>query len=425
MSRAVCYIKFLIAALFVVVSTYGQNVLAEESQILSVTPPLFQLSVEPGDVWQSNIKVVNGNSYPLTVYADVVNFDATGEGGQGSFTPVFDSGQDNTTLAEWIEIVGGPHVIPPEQTKDVPFFVDIPEDASPGGHYAAILISTEPSENSGDNKFAVQTSQAVTSLFFVRIEGDVEEVGSIREFAPIEKFLETPAVELSLRFENKGNVHLQPRGDILITNMWGTERGKIPVNYQTHFGNVLPDSIRNFSFLWESEFHITDIGRYTAEAVLTYGENGSKSATSITHFWVIPVKATLLTLTVVIVFVGLIVLMVRAYIRRMLSLAGVDPDVSNDQGETFETELPRAKLSAPIKDGVLDLRTQLSTSKGSDHVLKTVFGFLVKYKLFFISLSVLIIIFIVTAVYIGGATDTDKEYEVIIKNGEISQSVES
>ncbi len=236
---------------------------AQESQILSVTPPLFQLSALPGDIWQSSIKVVNGNSYPLTVFAEVVNFAPTGEAGQGKFIPILRDDkplEERATLAEWIEINEGPYTIPPEQTKDVSFFVEIPENASPGGHYSAILITTKPSD-SVDSAMAVQAVQSVTSLFFVRVEGDVDENGVIREFNISDGLLERPEAEFSLRFENKGNVHLQPKGDIVITNMWGTHRGSVPVNYQTHFGNVLPQSIRNFSFCWKSDFGIADIGR--------------------------------------------------------------------------------------------------------------------------------------------------------------------
>jgi len=58
--------------------------LAQQGQILSVTPPLFQLSIEPGDIWSSNIKVVNGNPYDLTIYVDIVNFAPNGEGVRGN-----------------------------------------------------------------------------------------------------------------------------------------------------------------------------------------------------------------------------------------------------------------------------------------------------------------------------------------------------
>ena len=38
---------------------------AQQAQILSVTPQLFQLSINPGEIWQSSVKVVNGNPYEM------------------------------------------------------------------------------------------------------------------------------------------------------------------------------------------------------------------------------------------------------------------------------------------------------------------------------------------------------------------------
>lgn len=421
LSRQFSSLVFVVCA--VVVGVFVPTLArAQDSQILSVTPPLFQLSIQPGDIWQSTLKVVNGNPYELTVYAEVVNFSATGEGGQGRFVPLLDEEEGESTLAQWIEIAEGPHVIAPEQTKDVSFFVDVPQDAAPGGHYAAILISTEP-QRGEDSPLAVQTSQAVTSLFFIKIEGEVEERGLIREFSAVDSFLETPSVELSLRFENKGNVHLQPRGDIIITNMWGTERGRIPVNYQTHFGNVLPNSIRDFRFEWESDFKITDIGRYTAAATLTYGSEGFQSESAETHFWIIPVKATLITLAVLILFVTLIVFMVRAYIRKMLTLAGVNPDEVKQQDmneRESEISMPRrVSVSEPLKSGVLDLRKQLQNVEESVDVLRTIVKFVGTYKKFFISLVVLITIFVTSVLYISRATEEGREYTVTVEQGEV------
>lgn len=394
---------------------------AAQSQILSVTPPLYQLSALPGDVWQSSLKVVNGSTYPITVYAEVVNFVPSGEAGHGKFVPIrADETAARATVAEWIEIVRGPHVISEEGSKDIPFFVEIPEDAAPGGHYAAILVTTQP-PTTGDGAMAVQTSQAVTSLFFVRVEGDVHEEGSIREFRAIDQFLERPETEFSLRFENKGNVHLQPKGDIVITNMWGTVRGTIPVNYQTHFGNVLPQSIRDFKFAWQSDFSMADIGRYKAVATLAYGEDGIKNITSTAYFWVIPLKATLITLLIVSVCIAFIVWMVKAYIRRMLALAGVEVE------KTVETVaapvVPRKhaeyrRVSAPIQNGVLDLRTRLNTAEAPKDVAATLASFIIAYKTFFISILFLAVMVVAMIAYMEKATEEHDRYSVTIDEGE-------
>lgn len=399
---------------------------------LAVTPPLFQLSVAPGDIWQSSVKVVNSNPHDLTVYAEVVNFAAQGERGYGKFIPLFGEGGENKTLAEWIEISEGPHVIAPEESRDVSFFVDVPEDASPGGHFAAILISTQPPGDSED-ELVVQTSQAVTSLFFVRIAGDVVEAGDIREFSVSDTFLPEPHAQFTLRFENKGNVHIQPQGDIKITNMWGTERGVIPINQRSRFGNVLPESIREFNFSWKGEGALTEIGRYKAVATLTFGENQKQNVHAITYFWVVPVKATLITLSALAVIIFLIVWMIRAYIRRMLALAGVDVasmehvgtqhtlrDTADDVHVTsFDT------ITRPLRIGTLDLKRRLRDVREFFDVLKTLGNFVVTYHIFFISLTVLIASFVAIVLYITSATTEERSYEITIDRGGESEVVDS
>lgn len=388
---------------------------AQEAQILSVTPPLFQLSVLPGGIWQSSVKVVNANPYPLTIYAEVVNFKGMGSSGQGQFIPV-PKDAEKTTFAEWITVNPGPHVIQPEQTSDITFFAEIPEDAAPGGHYAAILISTEePQESEG---LSVLTSQAVTSLLFLRVEGDVHEEGVVREFRSTRTFLDRPETEFLLRFENKGNVHILPRGDITITNMWGKERGVIPINSKSNYGNVLPESIRNFTFSWKSDFTFSDIGRYKAIVTLGYGEDGIKNVSSATYFWVIPVKWTLTTLSVIALFIWLIITMIRAYVRRMLTLAGVNPDEAfvekkgSDSRELYmRRPVPYRSVSAPLRDGVIDLRTRLNTHE-EENILVTVWEFVRSYKWFFLSLLAIITMFVSISLYIGHATRDDASYEV-------------
>lgn len=399
-----------------------------ESQALTVTPPLFQISLEPGSVWQSSVKVANSNEFPLTVYAHVVNFVAEGEDGRGKFVPVLGGDERQGTLAEWIEIPEGPYVIPEGQTADIQFFVEVPSDAAPGGHFAAILIETKPLEESGE-VLAVSTSQAVASLFFTRVEGDVIEKADIREFSVLSHFVEIPEAEFSLRFENKGNVHVQPKGNIIITNMWGTERGLIPVNNKTHYGNVLPGTIRDFSFTWKGEPSITDIGRYKAEAVLAYGTDGVQSVTAITYFWVIPLKITLITLSILAAFIWFVTFVARAYIRHVLTLAGVDVDTVHMRETREERESEKrtrerdVKLTSytvvtrPLRVGAHDLTTRLSGVSAFVDVLRTILSFIWQYKLFFASVLILVAAFIGGVLYINDASREGRAYEVTIDEG--------
>lgn len=404
---------------------------AQETQVLSVTPPLFQITVNPGDTWQSVVKVVNSNKYDLHVYAQVVNFAPKGEEGQGEFVPILDGDEVKATLAEWITLSSGPYIISPEQSAEIPFTVVIPNDASPGGHFAAILISTEEPRNE-NSESSLLTTQTVTSLFFVRVNGDINERGDIREFSVTKSFVDVPEAEFSLRFENKGNVHLRPQGNIKITNMWGTERGNIPINNRSNYGNVLPTSIRDFRFTWKGEQSITDIGRYKAVAVLGYGEDGIKSADSTVYFWVIPVKATLITLGVLFAFIYFVTWAIRRYVRRMLALAGVDVNTMEHVGtahtihDARDVHLNRYKtVAAPLTTGARDLQERLSGTRRFFDSIVAIVEFVWYYKLFFISVVVLVGGFIGAVLYINDASEDGRSYEVRIQEGDQERILKS
>lgn len=397
---------------------------AQQSLSLSVTPPLFQMNVNPGETFQSAVKVVNNNPYPITVWAEAVEFTSSGENGHGRFIPVIEGEPDDSVMASWIQIVEGPYNIGAEQSFNVPFTLDVPESAPPGGHSAAILVGTRPPK--GEGAAVVNTSQMVTSLFFARVAGDVIENGDIREFSVAKLFQPKPEASFTLRFENKGNVHLRPMGNITIYNMWGKERGYIPINQKTTYGNVLPESIRKYEFTWSGEQSITDIGRYKAILTVGYGQDGVVYLDRTAYFWVIPVKSTLITLLVVGLIVFSIVWMIRQYVRRAMMMAGFDPDAARKEkrSQKKESKKPievtvapvskRSVMSAPLRAGVVDLRARISKTKGYRDQLAAFVAFLKQYRIFSLSVAVLLFVLILVAWYIADVRTEGRNYEVTL-----------
>lgn len=325
LSRKILPIKLflcILVAYLLPIVAWGQ-----QAQQLSVSPTLFEMSATPGQVWNSTIKVVNANSYPLEISVDVNDFVPQGEDGSGRFLEV-DTEGGGQTLAEWITFNNEPITIPPESAVDVPFTVTLPSDASPGGHFAAFLVGTVPVDgDSGVSK--LRTSQVVTSLLFVRVAGDIVEMGGIREFSTTKNFYQSSEASFNIRFENTGNVHLRPQGAIEITNMWGQARGTLPLNQQNTFGNVLPDSIRNYIIGWRGELSAVDIGRYKAVVTLAYGTDNRQFATATTYFWVVPLVPLLSLLAGIGLFLFISVWLVRRYVKHILIQAGVSPQGYN------------------------------------------------------------------------------------------------
>ena len=109
---------------------------AQERLSFSVSPTIFDMTANPGQSWRSTVRIINANPYDLTVYVDVVNFVPKGEGGVPRFIPKEESDELSTSLAHWI--TSEPSMtIPAEKTVEFPFTITLPDNASPGGHFAA------------------------------------------------------------------------------------------------------------------------------------------------------------------------------------------------------------------------------------------------------------------------------------------------
>ncbi len=418
----------MLAQMFFVADVHAQTV---RGQSLSVTPTLFQMSAVPQQSWRSGVKVINNNQNELTVYAQVVNFAPSGETGEGKFLPIFEESTEGTTLAEWITVSGEPVTIKAEQSYTIPFTVEVPENAAPGGHFAAILIGTKPPQTAGAVRVA--TSQVVTSLFFVRIAGDVTENGVIREFRTQRSFVSTPQADFEVRFENKGNVHLQPQGEILITNMWGKERGVVPINHQTHFGNVLPASIRKFEFSWKGEQSFSDIGRYKAVLTLAYGDENRMFQTSTLYFYVIPVRATIVVLSVLFTLVLLVRWAIGAYVRRMLFLAGIEPAVHRQpylskQSALDNTDVRIAKkvsLHTPVAVGILEFKQKFIVAQKVLGKLRMMYDFIRTYKKFFGSLAAFVLLVLLLLWFVVQGIREQRDYEIVITNPDANTTLSS
>ena len=401
-------IKVLILTMVVLIGNFTLSLPvahADGGLSVTITPPLVQLAIAPGQVWSSVLKVVNNNTYDVTYYTQVVDMQPDGESGRSKFTPLIDEPKDSTyqsfALARWIKLPSAPILIRAGESGNVPYDIHVPIDAEPGGHYAAILIGTEPGAFNQQGAI-MKVSSFVSSLIFIQIKGDVKESGRIREFSTSKSIFQTPAVDFTLRFENTGNTHVHPQGDVTIYNMWGKSRGQVLINNEdADFGNVLPASIRKFQFSWTGEQNIFDIGPYSAVVTLDYGSGGKQSVSATTYFWIVPVVPVAIGMGSIILFMLLITWFIRRYVRRALMLEK-GKLAASPQSSTAVVHNPVIEtLMEPLREGVIDLRNVRGRGSAPTAILDaasagpiqyqyslTPYQFFVKYRLFIIFLLV-------------------------------------
>lgn len=296
---------FLLSFLFLVGSFifFPTKALALDFAGLSLSPPTFELSANPGDTLENAIKVENLTNAPLKLVVDRRNFTAIGEEGSVGLTEE----QTSFSLASWIAVIPAEVEMPPKSTQIFTFKISVPSNAEPGGHFGSIVFrtgSTTPTQS------GAALVQELGSLVLLRVAGKTAEAASLESFSPKKYFWEYGPIEFDLRIKNEGNVHVKPQGTIIITNFLGKKIGSGVVELEPK--NVLPGSVRKNSVVWGKKLLF---GKYTAVASLVYGTQG-EILTASTTFFAFPYKIGGIIFAVLLV---IFLLMVKA--RRRLKVA--------------------------------------------------------------------------------------------------------
>jgi hypothetical protein len=353
---------FFIGLLFFLVISPSLTQAANNSALaLTITPPLMKLDLGPGESLATAIKVVNNNDYPVTVYAKTVDFTDNGSGGVKflNWGNLADTPENkNIYLSQWISLSQDKEDLQPFQTATFSFSIDIPTTAQPGGHYAAILIGTNPPDAT-ERGTEIKVSSYISSLILLRVSGAINEQGAIREFTFANRIYQGGDGNFRLRFDNTGNVHLAPTGDIKVFDMFGKQKGEISVNNTSDLsGNVLPKSERTWDNLKWSDNDFFLINRYRAELSLSFGDEAKQTEYSTFFFWGFNWRWLVIIGGALFALFSLIILFVRFYIRQ--SVKGLERQFK--AAETARRKSEKKKVvKAPAEEKsigkkVIDLR---------------------------------------------------------------------
>lgn len=277
------------------------------SQGLSITPPTFNLSANPGDVIKHTVRVDNLSSAAIPVKAVVENFTAEGEQGSVNIT----TSNEPYELASWVTVSPQVATIPAKGSQVFNYTVNVPKNAEPGGRFGAIVFQVSAGQIAGTG---VSIGQEISSLVLLRIAGDAKEKASISQFSAQSSSIEQGPVDFLLRVKNEGNVHIKPVGTITIADIFGRKVASIPVDSK----NILPTAIRQLNATYKEK---NLFGRYTATVSLVYGTK-QQTVTATTAFFIIPWKLIAIILVIVLIIAFLMYKARRRLIRTTKVLFG-------------------------------------------------------------------------------------------------------
>jgi hypothetical protein len=324
----------------------GILISAATAQALTISPPSIEFTVQPGNQADFVVKLYNETDVKQELFMNATTFTSGSESG----VPVYNFESPKEDIATWIKLDSAPIVLEPQGRQAVVVSVNVPANADPGGHYGVVSFSSAPPTTSAEGKPQVAIAQGIGTLLLVRVEGDIQEAATISSFSAAKKIYTQLPVDFSAIYENTGNIHLKPIGNITITNLFKKQSALLAFNKQK--GATLPKTTRTYTTTWQNTqnsdlygnvwkkfwtaFHNERtnfaLGKYTAtlnvatgtttdEVTTSVPTTGVKSTTS-AFFWVLPWHVLLvygLGVIVVLLILILVIVKYNAWIRRRAS----------------------------------------------------------------------------------------------------------
>ena len=280
----------------VLVGLFASNVFAQEVRTFTIVPPSIEVSLDPGGYTEGVMKVINDSAETLNFTTTMRDYIVQDSNGTPLLLP------DNTlskkySAASWIAVSPSYFSVDPGKQQIVNYYIQVPADARPGGHYSAVVFKPT-------NTFKVEGSGAAVNtdlgtLFYIGVNGDIQESAKVLRISG-KKFNEYGPVELITSIINLGDLHIKPMGSLTVTNLFGrkVQTLKFPER------NIFPGATRDFKTNLGGKIMV---GPYKATFLASYGKNNNLPLMATFTFWVFPWKiAILIALVLVAVVLGLI-----------------------------------------------------------------------------------------------------------------------
>ncbi len=273
-----------------------------------VGPGKFELELAPGQSRVVELTVSNRMGETKRFGFEIEDTEGSSDG--SAAVRLLGSERGPYTLRDYIQIPQMQFDLAHGQRARIPITISLPADAEPGGRYGSVVVSTVSSSNQAEDGSGATSGSVIVSrigtLFFITSPGTQDRQGSLQSLSilPDKRIYFEGPFKFSLTYENTGNVHTNPYGEIRIYNLFQEEIDFI----QLDPWYAMPKSLRSREVEWNRDVLI---GRYTAVAQINRGYDNIVDEERIS-FFVIPV----IPLLIVLGSIFAIVLLLRFFFTR-------------------------------------------------------------------------------------------------------------
>lgn len=259
-------------------------------QAVGLSPAILDMRLNPGEVVERTVTVVNTEDVARTFQFAKENFSPSDEPG----IPVFDGGARDD-FPSWMSVEPSMVSLAPRGEASVTVTVAVPVDAPRRDFYGVVFAAPEPSP---------QTSARTALLLFLTVLGEANYDLDLVSFELESVFASTLGNAATIRAQNAGNVYVKPGGEIVLDPLIGR---RISTLANPQGLRLLAGESREWSVALGSGFALGPVWATVGLAA----EDGEAEESRTSVFWVIPWRQFGIPLFVVLLF--------AVFFRRMRS----------------------------------------------------------------------------------------------------------
>ncbi len=245
---------------------------------VTISPATKQLSITADQPQvHFSLAVTNHTSQAMALTASTKDFGGLEQSGGLFFLGAEPDRQwDTHRLTPWLQITPASFSLAAGQTQVIEVTVKNDNNLTPGGHYAAVVITLSSQSSSN-----VAINQSLTSLLFVNKLGGETAGLRVEQVKPDRAWWgEVKGVQVG--FDNTGNTHVVPRGQVIVTDPAGRTIAKGVLNPASQI--MMPLNKQSFEAILEQRHLPWWPGTYTL--VLSYRFDGqAKPIQKSTQVW--------------------------------------------------------------------------------------------------------------------------------------------
>lgn len=221
---------------------------AADASLNLITSPLpINLSTEPGHTVSTDLRVKQNGTVTEHLKVSLMKFGAYGDTGKPQ---LLDRGPGDDYF-DWVKFDKSSFDAAPNVWQTLHMTINVPKTAAFGYYYAVVFSRAGDDKNPGTARTnAINGGSAVLVLLDAVVPNAKRQL-SLVSFATDHRFYEFLPSSFSVKFNNTGNVHLVPHGNIFI--LQGNKQiAALDLNDEQ--GNILPNSKRILTNDWVDGF---------------------------------------------------------------------------------------------------------------------------------------------------------------------------